>query len=64
MFNLDNFYTSSFFNFSLWLMVDTKDIAALKKAVGALVDAFDELLDVLEDLGIDVLGNEVSTKSQ
>lgn len=45
-------------------MVDTKDIAALKKAVGALVDAFDELLDVLEDLGIDVLGNEVSTKSQ
>lgn len=45
-------------------MVDIKDIAALRKAAAGLVDALDELLDVLEGLGIDVIGNEPTIKSQ
>lgn len=55
--------TSSFFNYFLWLMVGTANIAALKEPVERLVDAFDELLDVLESLGVDVMVED-STRSQ
>lgn len=44
-------------------MVGIANIAALKESVERLVDAFDELLDVLESLGVDVMVED-STRSQ